>query len=60
MPGSIAHYVYPGGGGIVIAEQDDPAVIYETTLAYTEWLDFDVKPALSIDGTVPMIINYLQ
>ena len=60
VPGSIAHYVYPGGGGVVIAEQDDPAVIYETTLAYTEWLDFDVKPALSIDDAVPMIINYLQ
>ena len=60
VPGSVAHYVYPGGGGVVIAEQDDPGVIYETTLAYSEWLDFDVKPVLSIDAAVPMILEYLQ
>jgi hypothetical protein len=33
VPGSIAHYVYPGGGGVVFAEQDDPKVIYEAATA---------------------------
>jgi hypothetical protein len=60
VPGSIAHYVYPGGGGDVIAEHDDPKVIYEATVAYTAWLDFDVKPALTIDDAVPIILANLS
>jgi hypothetical protein len=59
VPGSIAHYVYPGGGGVVIAEQDDPSVLYESIIAYSEWLDFDVQVALTIDDAVPKIMNYL-
>ena len=59
VPGSIAHYVYPGGGGVVIAEHDDPKVIYEATVAYASWLDFDVKPALTIDDAVPIILASL-
>ena len=59
VPGSIAHYVYPGGGGVVIAEQDDPKVIYEAATAYNEWLEFDIKPALTIDDAVPIILANL-
>jgi len=58
MAGSIALYVYPGGGGVLIAEQDDPSVLYESIIAYSEWLEFDVQPALTIDAAVPLIANY--
>jgi hypothetical protein len=59
VPGTIAHYAYPGGGGVVIVEQDDPTALYESVMAYGEWLEFDVKPALSIDDAVPSILAYL-
>ena len=59
VPGSIAHYVYPGGGGVLIAEQDDPGVLYESVIAYSAWLEFDVRPVLTIDAAVPLIMNYL-
>ena len=59
VPGSIAHSVYPGGGGVVIAEQDDPKVIYDAATAYNEWLEFDIKPALTIDDAVPIILANL-
>jgi len=59
VAGAIAHYVYPGGGGIVIAEQDDPKVIYEAAVAYAEWLDFDIKPALTVEDAVPIILANL-
>ena len=28
-PGTVAHYAYVGGGGLVIAEQDDAVALYE-------------------------------
>ena len=59
VPGTIAHYAYPGGGGVVIVEQDDPTALFESVMAYGEWLEFDVKPALSIDDAVPSILTYL-
>ena len=42
------------------AEHDDPKVIYEATVAYAAWLDFDVKPALTIDDAVPIILASLS
>jgi hypothetical protein len=59
VAGTVAHYVYPGGGGMVIVEQDDMTVLYETVSAYGEWLDFDVRPILDIDTAVPLILAYL-
>jgi hypothetical protein len=59
IPGSIAHYVYFDDGGVLIVEQDDPAVLYEAVIAYSEWLEFSVRPALSIDAAVPLIESYL-
>jgi hypothetical protein len=59
VPGTIAHYAYPGGGGVVIVDQDDPVALYESIIAYGEWLDFDVQPALKIDDAVPSILTYL-
>ena len=59
LPGTICHYAFVGGGGIVIVDQDDPAAVYAAILAYTEWLDFDVRAALPTDDTTPMIMSYL-
>lgn len=59
VAGTVAHYVYPGGGGMVIAEQNDPAVLYESVSAYSEWLDFEVRPILPVDDAVPIILEYL-
>ena len=59
VAGTVAHYVYPGGGGFVIAEQDYAAVMYESISAYAEWLDFDVRPILEIGDAVPIILAYL-
>ncbi len=60
-PGTIAHYVKTdGSGGIVIVDEDDAAKAYEGVLAYTEFLDFTVTPALAIDDAVPAITAYLS
>ncbi len=59
VAGTVGHYVYPGGGGLVIVEQSDPAMLYETVSAYGEWLDFDVRPVLEVGDAVPIIMEYL-
>jgi hypothetical protein len=60
-PGTIAHYVKTdGSGGIVILEQDSAAKAYEGVLAYSEFLDFTVTPALTIEDAVPPITSYLS
>lgn len=59
VAGTVAHYVYPGGGGVVIAEQDDATVLYESVTAYTAWLEFDIRPVLDIGDAVPLILAYL-
>lgn len=59
VPGTVGHYVYPGGGGFVIVDQDDLSVLYETVTAYGEWLQFDVRPILTIDDALPHIASYL-
>ena len=58
VAGTIGHYVYPGGGGFVIVDQE-VSVVYETVTAYSEWLEFDVRPLLTIDDAVPHIMSYI-
>ena len=60
MAGTVAHYVYPGGGGIVIVDNDDVTTVYETALAYSEFLDFDIRPILKVDDAVPKIMEWLS
>jgi hypothetical protein len=59
LAGTIGHYVYPGGGGFLIVDQEDLSVLYETVTAYGEWLEFDVRPVLTIDEAVPHIASYI-
>jgi Protein of unknown function (DUF3303) len=59
--GTIAHYVRADGtGGIVIAEQSDTQKVYAGVLAYSEYLDFTVTPALSIEDAIGPITDYLS
>ncbi len=59
-PGTTAHYVYAdGGGGIVIAESDDPTEGYRNLLNYSEWLEFDTKVVLRVEDAVPHIMDSL-
>ena len=59
-PGTQAHYVNgDGGGGIVIAESDDPAEGYANLLNYTQWMEFETKVMLKVEDAVPIIGAYL-
>lgn len=58
--GTIAHYIKTdGSGGVVIVDQDDPVKAYESVLAYSEFLEFTVTPALKIDDAVGPILAYI-
>jgi hypothetical protein len=59
-PGTTAHYVNAdGGGGVVIAESDDPKEGYTNLLNYTQWIEFETKVMLKVEDAVPLILNYL-
>lgn len=58
--GTIAHYIKAdGSGGVVILDQDDTLKAYESVLAYSEYLEFTVTPALKIDDAVGPILAYI-
>jgi hypothetical protein len=60
-PGTTAHYVFgDGGGGVVIAESDDPAEGYRNILNYTQWVEFDTKVMLRVEDAVPLILDNLS
>ena len=59
-PGTVAHYVNAdGGGGVAIAESDDPAEGYANLLNYQQWIEFDSKVMLKVEDAVPLIGAYL-
>ena len=47
------------GGGIVIAESDDPAEGYANLLNYGQWMEFETKVMLKVEDAVPLIGAYL-
>jgi hypothetical protein len=56
-----AHYVSAdGSGGIVIAETDDLEEAYRNVINYTQWIDYETKPYLTIEQAVPHIADYLS
>jgi hypothetical protein len=60
-PGQIAHYVFAdGSGGVVIADENDTKSLHAQALAYSQWLDFDTKIALTVEDAVPGILEALQ
>ena len=59
-PGTKAHYVNAdGGGGIVIAESDDPKEGYGNMLNYSQWISFETKVMLTVEEAVPILGQYL-
>jgi len=59
-PGTVANYVNAdGGGGVVIAESDDPAEGYANLLNYQQWMEFETKVMLKVEDAVPLIGAYL-
>ena len=60
IPGTVAHYsALDGSHGSVIVETDDPASLYQATLAYQEWLDLETTPIMTIEDAVSHILNSL-
>lgn len=61
IPGTVAHYTaMDGSGGFVIIDSDDPAPLYQATLAYQEWLDMETTPIMAIADAVPHILTSLE
>jgi hypothetical protein len=56
-----AHYVAADGSqGVVISEADDLEEAYRNILNYTEWIEYDTKPYLTIEQAVPHIMDYIS
>lgn len=59
-PGTLHNFVNAdGGGGLVIAESDNPAEGYANLLNYGQWMEFETKVMLKVEDAVPMIADYL-
>jgi hypothetical protein len=55
-----AHYVAADGSqGLVISEADDLQEAYRNTLNYSEWIEYDTKPYLTLDQALPHIADYI-
>ena len=59
--GTVAHYVHvDGGGGWIIQDTTDMLTAYETSLAYSEWLEIESVPVITVEEAVPKILDYLS
>jgi Domain of unknown function (DUF3303) len=59
-PGATAHYVAADGShGVVISESDDVEGAYRNILNYTEWVEYDTKPMLTVEQALPHIAESL-
>ena len=55
----IAHYVRADGtGGTVISENSDAGELHEVALAYSQWLQVEIIPIVTIDAAVPTLLTY--
>jgi hypothetical protein len=55
-----AHYVAADGSqGLVIAEADDLEEAYRNILNYSEWIEYETKPYLTIEQALPHIGDYV-
>jgi hypothetical protein len=60
-PGTLAHYfAADDSGGWVITEADDAAVGYAASLQYSEYIEFDTKPVITVDDALPHLIEAYQ
>ncbi len=55
-----AHYVAADGSqGVVLAEADDLEEAYRNILNYSEWIEYETKPYLTIEQALPHIADYV-
>ena len=55
------HYLAADGSqGVLIAEEDDLEETYRNILNYSEWIEYDTKPYLTIEQAVPHIMDYIS
>jgi hypothetical protein len=56
-----AHYVAADGSqGVVIAESDDLQEAYRNLLNYSEWIEYDTKPYLTLEQALPHIADFIS
>ena len=59
--GAQAHYVAADGSqGVVILETDDLQEGYRNLLNYSEWIEYDTKPYLTLEQALPHISDYIS
>ncbi len=57
-PGTIAHYVAADNTvGWTVTEAADAASGYVATLQYSEYIEFDTKPILTMDDALPHLLE---
>ena len=57
-PGTIAHYVAADNTvGWTVTEAPDATTGYVATLQYSEYIEFDTKPVLTIDDALPPLLE---
>jgi hypothetical protein len=57
-PGTIAHYVAADNTvGWTVTEAPDAASGYAATLQYSEYIEFDTKPVLTIEDALPHLLE---
>ena len=58
---TIAHYVFAeGGGGVVIGDSDELGTGYRNIQNYGEWVEYEMKPLLTIDDALPHILDAIS
>jgi hypothetical protein len=61
IPGTVSQYnAVDGSFGFVIIDTDDSAALYEATLAYSQWLEFEITPIIAMEDAVPHITASLK
>lgn len=58
-PGTLYHWVAVSGReGFVVQEEADMKKAYEFILAYTDWLDFEIEPILTMEDALPSLLEF--
>jgi len=59
-PGVIAHYVAgDNSDGVLISENDDITESYANIQNYTQWVEYETKPMLTIEQALPHVMAAL-
>jgi hypothetical protein len=60
-PGTIAHYLAADNSvGWAVTDQEDATSGYVATLQYSEYIEFETKPVLTIDDALPHLMEAYQ